>query len=295
MNTNCLVTKLKTAVDNSNLETFGMIDIKLSCPVDITLQFGLAPGGTVKCKGSTFKIISSGIIWADHVSEWTNNNKNGTSTITIYAASDITLQIDKYKTYRITLYDNIGVTSGVFDIYANLSDFSYYSANYINNLNNTSISLQNTNNSTGHNHISGHLSLNSIPRPEEMSGLSINNNKSDTVCSVDFENVSLPNLITFMLNYTDSVGNIENLDAHRLNSINVVGSKGISGDLKVWAQKMWSKGRTSGSTYILFTDNNGNSANVTWDGQNIYQAIGSYSPYIVFTTEGVSISATKPE
>ena len=115
--------------------------------------------------------------------------------------------------------------------------------------------------------------------------------------SGDVKNLNINSAETVILRGTKIAGDVANLTlGSSLTSLDISNTD-IEGNLKSMAEKLWNNGSGKVSGYIkLSTVISGESDRKRmWGTQTCYEACGSYNPYIVFSQEGVSLSATKPE
>lgn len=281
---NCLVTKLKASV-NDNLPILGKVRVLVQAKV----RFEVFTGETVKVSslsGGTFSI--TGAATASNVTEYTL--PEGVSIVTadasnllIAATGDGIKSIGDTTSgisYPITLY--------IDDIYnaSHIQELAFYSQNTI--------------------FIGDGKALS---KATELITLIVAN-KNITSIKASYLPVSLTRLQLFNMNgvvndfnrltnltelnfsYSDGIaGSIEDLELTKLTVLGFAGCYNIPGELKTWADYL--VGKFTGKVNITFVGSGVPVVtNVTWNGQNLYAASGSYAPVITVDANSATIGAS---
>lgn len=115
--------------------------------------------------------------------------------------------------------------------------------------------------------------------------------------SGDVKNLNINSAETVILRGTKIVGDVAKLTLSSSLTMLDIANTDIEGNLKSMAEKLWNNGTGKVSGYIMLTNvvSGESDRKRMWGTQTCYEVCGSYNPYIVFSQEGVSLSATKPE
>lgn len=282
---NCLVTKLKASVNDNTLPILGKVRILVQQKV----RFEVLTGETVKVSslsGGTFSI--AGAATASNVTEYTL--PAGVSIVTADASNLLVAATGEGiksigdstggSFYALTLY--------IDDIYnaPNIQELVFYSQDttfigsgeqLINATELTTLIVANKN----------ITSINVSYLPASLTRLQLFN--MNGVVS-DFNR--LANLTELNFSYSDGiVGSIEDLELTKLTALGFAGCYNIPGELKTWADYLI--GKYTGKINITFVGSGVSSVkNVTWNGQNLYAASGSYAPVITVDANSATIGAS---
>lgn len=282
---NCLVTKLKASINDNNLPILGKVRVL----VQEKVRFEVLTGKTVKVEslsGGTFSII--GAATASNVTEYTL--PTGVSIVTADASNLLIAATgDGIKSigdttrgisYPITLY--------IDDIYnaSHIQELAFYSQNtiFIGDGNSISKATELTTLVVANKAIT---SIKASHLPVSLTRLQLFN--MNGVVN-DFNR--LTNLTELNFSYSDGIaGSIEDLELTKLTVLGFAGCYNIPGELKTWADYL--VGKFIGKVNITFAGSGIPTVlNVTWNGQNLYAASGSYNPVITVDANSATIGAS---
>lgn len=283
MSTNCLVTKLKAAVDNSNLKKLGVVNVAYVADGTTDVQIGIDKGGKIVCKNGTFSIPAAGLtnLTSYEVTEAPIN-----SLRIVPSEGTIEFEVSVYKLYRLLGFDATGNVNTKL-IVKDASELKFIGTQL-----QTSLTKQfNIPDAS----FGGVLSFKDSDFWEECSRITILNDGARTFTANINEIVS-DTVTNFAITNNMAELNIEENNMPNLTSLNLRRCPYIYGDLKVWAEKVWNNGngRISGSCRILTVDGAWNYTKLTWNGVKISSALsGVDSPYILFhQNEAPTLSAS---
>lgn len=283
---NCLKTQLKESVQNNNLKYLGMFPaITKTTGGSIKIY---AKAGT-KVKSSTSFVVKSAdgsTTIASNVTEYVLPTQDGYRIV-----STVDMQKFYFDTYTIWMFSSEDSNWVLQPIVLNISDMAYY----LSKIEPSELDYMKDINFTGL--ISGSLvAKDSIlfQKIKKFKYVNYNKDISDINYNLDLTNVTNNGLEELTIMFNSATYNFETVTAKNLIILNLAGCMNTYGDLKVWAERMHSLGRTSGSCHVSYTDSYGRFAKVTWNGKDLYSTTQAYEPYIVFTQEGVAIQANAP-
>lgn len=265
----CLVTKLKSDISDDTLERFGMFEFLATNTNRCFVGLGVGDHIT---SDKSFNVGSAGS--ASNVTEYTVQTA-GTYSITPINANT-NFCISKYNISTFNSYTLSGAYNAL--EVKDVSQLIYVKNSFV---------------VKGIFH--GTFNLSNIQHKDTITDIKFEwtGTFSDYKVILDSSS-SFPALTGFTIQGMNSQAvNIENLIAPNLTSLNIPQLANVTGDLKTWAENMHSLGRNSGYCFVNAATGSG-AAGVKWNGQSLYNASGSYNPYIVFSAGGVSISATRP-
>lgn len=283
---NCYLTQLLSRVNNNNLEHIGFIKFKSMNTTGIQLR--LEPGAIIRSFDGNFNVDDYIYNVTEHVNVRSESqilyiqpNVEGMSIeiskYSIAFLSDINMQGSQQNTFtldindaafvkdRIYLYNNSNILGDIasLDILDSLAYIRCYDT-----------------------YIQGNLSDFDVKNLEELS-------LARTLVQGDLSNFDVKGLIKLDLAGSKIVGSVERFNVKNLTYLDL-GNTNFVGDLQAMATYSWNQGRKTGNMRIGATASGESEQKRMWGNQTMYEACGNKNPWIVFTNEGVSLSAAQP-
>lgn len=268
---NCKVTQYKKGVNNDNLKEFGVIKFTLKGN-GTSMQYSCLAGAKISCD-KTFTVKQGATTLATDVYEYTFSEA-GTYLLDDLYNGDSVFKYDKYKTAGFATWDadgrnNKSVIMDIGDIECLQPSTSY-----------GKLVLLFIGSDNG---IYGNLKLRDLQHADVLWRCKLHNPVSlrDNFF-IDINDMNCPELTELEVLNSAAKCNVETLNLPIVTSLQLIGCPYFTGDLKIWAERMWNNGRTSGTCSIGYVESGGVPSGITWDGQDLRTASGVYYPVIHF-------------
>lgn len=225
MSTNCLVTKLKSRVENNDLSKLGALTVYIKgtlSPVQATNAFNINMGAAFDVDIDVPGTLSDANLIADYGTSHRYNNPNNLIGVGFKSTENTRMFI--YNKYILKEIVYIGDASGR-NWYFNLNDLSYCS-------NLTRIEI-------GNSPVIG----SPVNLPSSLQNIQILNNEIDPT-DVSFVN-KMPNLTKVVLSTNKLIGSVENITNISITNMGFNNAVNLGGNIEVMLVELLNRGKTT--------------------------------------------------